>query len=888
MKPIPRIYLIRIKYILLLLLCALGFKLHAPRIPSWDKIQSNLERMLHRSLWLLFFLFLLCISGGSPLGPLRLNGASQITLSIFVTNSAAHSNNITFNGVDTRFAVTNITNAAKQWSVTNTVPWSASNLFAHLNSSKPLGVPSYTVTWSTTNANALWVVAPLNSNFTASASGNWASLGLGTNTFGVNTQLTIPKTNFSITAQSNLVSGLVDWLNGYPRSSETISGAAPIMSQFASTGLVQSLWGKTIRGVTNIDGRATNIWLDRVNVFAPTNATVSSNLHHWGLTFFRGNGTTSAVIVPHPTSGYPLLVPGTNGYTGAYLDLEPGAITDGAILNYGSARKYFPLLSASPGFSLSNYWSITNYFINAGNLYALGSLSNVSLLGSNFAYGNFTFVDAPRLPDGAITAGLMSEDMGELWFVRSLAEGKVPQTIVRYSDFSSNQFTMNPAAGTLSLATGVPLTNAALYGGANRGTLSFGNYTAAESFHGTNAAFDHLTAAVSLRATNVTLSNVLAHFARVSSLLLAGSNWIDGTLAFQQGAYTALGNGGGTTNIVQLSTNTVTVVSGNTADANIISLKDPGARFAITINGSAFNQTYLHESPLETVEERRMKLPSSLNVTIGPNGGALWVYNTTDLRWALLAHSGPFTASATNVNQQPVGATNATHLTLIVTNHSNGTLQQKTLSTGAGITFSNTPTNIVIAATADVTTAQLNTASNFLARSLLNYIPLPVQSYKAVSSNAPSLDAASYQAWALSWPYTNGVGSNEPLCATWSFNLPDTYATNTLALRGWMFVNATNGPNESNVCWRVSVLRLTTNATDIAVGGYQPSLLITSAVPANYQGTNLLHEFAVSLGTNVMMQAGEMGVLKLERVGTNDTYRTGAALLTRLQLEYSR
>jgi hypothetical protein len=164
---------------------------------------------------------------------------------------------------------------------------------------------------------------------------------------------------------------------------------------------------------------------------------------------------------------------------------------------------------------------------------------------------------------------------------------------------------------------------------------------------------------------------------------------------------------------------------------------------------------------------------------------------------------------------------------------------------------------------------------------------LPIQSYSVVNSNAPALTSAG-QAWALMFPYTNAVGSNEPLSATWSFDLPSSYTTNSALLRGWTFINATNGPNASNVCWRVSALRLVTNSTDFAVGTYQPSLLVTSSIPADFAGTNKLQEFFLPLGTNIMMAGGESGVLKIERVGTNDTYRAGAALITRLRLEYTQ
>src|SRR5688572_24546897 len=64
--------------------------------------------------------------------------AQQITAYLTITNTAQHSNSLTFNSTDLRYAVTNVTNNATQWPVTNTAASTATNLLVHLAGFPPL------------------------------------------------------------------------------------------------------------------------------------------------------------------------------------------------------------------------------------------------------------------------------------------------------------------------------------------------------------------------------------------------------------------------------------------------------------------------------------------------------------------------------------------------------------------------------------------------------------------------------------------------------------------------------------------------------------------------------------------------------------------------------
>jgi hypothetical protein len=174
------------------------------------------------------------------------------TLSIFVTNTAAHSNSIVFDTNDPRYASTNITNSATQWAVTNSAGWTATNLYLHLLAHKPHELAAYSVQWSPTNAHTIHIVGPINTNLSAQTFSGWASLGKGTNTYGGNTNVTVPRIAYSSTAQSNIVSALVDWLNQPSRSGETVLGSAPLFKNtfLAANNVAQSATNKSFRAAT--------------------------------------------------------------------------------------------------------------------------------------------------------------------------------------------------------------------------------------------------------------------------------------------------------------------------------------------------------------------------------------------------------------------------------------------------------------------------------------------------------------------------------------------------------------------------------------------------------------------------------------------------------------
>jgi hypothetical protein len=612
--------------------------------------------------------------------------AQQVTAFLWVTNKADHSNSITFNSIDLRFAVTNVTNNATQWSVTNAAASTATNLLLHLASFPPFGLASYGVQRTDTNNAVLMIMAPSSSNLTVVPTGkggsNWAWVRYETNAFATSTNLPIPRITYTNKiAQSNLVSGLVDWLNQPPRSGETISSTAPIFGNFLSASNVQNGANKYMHG-GNWGGGLSNAQLAGVQF---------------------SSGTMSM------TSGVPIYVrvnPNlyfTNdvGETWRFAESYPDSILrtkDLGDSTYAANSNQFTVVyTFSDPLVLISGWTSTN-----GNFYGE----------SNVLTGRLRFGDESSMVAGTNQFFLLSGDLQTGWSFHSSLQGYLPTQVLRWSDLNPGQFGFNSAGqGEISITNGVRLTNANFYGGVNQGTVVNGSYSGVSSFAGTNIAASDITAATSLNATNVALSNIVAQLMKVARVTLDGSNWVSGSLNFESGTYSALANGAATTNEVELPTNTIVLVSGNTTEASIIGLKEPRP-FAITVNVSSFNHIWLHESGAETVPSRRLNCPGNANLVLSPYSAAFWIqYNN---RWLCIAQSGALTATATNVVLQSVGTTNAANLGLISTNSSGGALQLKTISAGSGVTLAeqgNPPTNIQVSASIPTTNLWLGTNS---------------------------------------------------------------------------------------------------------------------------------------------------------------------------------
>lgn len=264
--------------------------------------------------------------------------AQQVTAYLWVTNFANHSNSVTFNSTDIRYAVTNVTNSAVQWPVTNTAAWTATNLLTHLANFPPLGLASYAALKTTTNAAVLQIRAPTSSNLvvvpTGDGGSNWAWVRYETNTVATSTNVVVPRAAITnATAQSNIVSGLVDWLNQPGRSGEKISISAPIFANYADTTSAETLSNKTlVFGVLDgASGQLRNIGLSNViatNFSAPGPGALSQQIGSNSL----ASGTRSLAVgvgaqatnVDTVAVGTQASVRATNGIalgSGAYVDV---------------------------------------------------------------------------------------------------------------------------------------------------------------------------------------------------------------------------------------------------------------------------------------------------------------------------------------------------------------------------------------------------------------------------------------------------------------------------------------------------------------------------------------------------------------------------------------
>lgn len=639
----------------------------SPKIPTVAavcdrRVDPRRRWTLDLGRWTIILLALICVHLCSSV----VNAAGfRITQILTLTNNANLTNGIQFslNG-DVRTGEDIVTNAPTQFARSNRVDYAATNLLAHIVAF-PFSGASVGTSTATNN-----IVLHGNTNVVLNGSffGAWGNVTNITNlVYGaspVTTPLGPESNTFKNFLMSSLLTDLQTWVTN------KFSNNAPAFSFFLTTITnAQSFTNKHFHG-GNWGGALSNAEL--------AYAKFTDGTMDW----MSGVGPRLILV------GIGFAFTNTSG---DIYRVSPGDLN--SVLRAGDlfamaveadTNTFTPALTLDAPIVLIDGWYSTNANFFGSSNWMRGTL-RFDTNGQIIASSNINFI--------------MSSDLETGWAFRSLPQGMKGANVLRILDFDPTQFAFNTNGGGMAITNGVPLTNANFHGGTNNGTIALGSYSGVDSFNGTNITASNITAGVSLNATNVNLSNVVAAALQLARVRLDGSNYLSGSIALQFGSYPSIANGAATTNEIQLDTNTVTVVSGNTADSFIIGMKDAAPRFVITINGSGNNQTYLHESGIETVAERRFKLPGGLSVTVGSFGALLWAWNPNEARWNLLAHSGPLTASATNVVIQDVGTTNATKISLLSTNHSNGALQTKTIQAGQSITLTNQGTNIVIAFT---------------------------------------------------------------------------------------------------------------------------------------------------------------------------------------------
>lgn len=165
-------------------------------------------------------------------------------------------------------------------------------------------------------------------------------------------------------------------------------------------------------------------------------------------------------------------------------------------------------------------------------------------------------------------------------------------------------------------------------------------------------------------------------------------------------------------------------------------------------------------------------------------------------------------------------------------------------------------------------------------------LPLPLARLPA--TNYPTL-ASGFQGAELHFARTNFEGGAVPVSCRWQAVLPPDYVSNTLAAVLHSTITATNGPNSSNVIWRVNVAAFPSGATNdfrLWPGGTQVSG--TNTWSASATGTNQVQTLTVDLAGNTDgAQAGALVLVSVDRNCTNDTY-VGASALVGAELRYTR
>lgn len=159
-------------------------------------------------------------------------------------------------------------------------------------------------------------------------------------------------------------------------------------------------------------------------------------------------------------------------------------------------------------------------------------------------------------------------------------------------------------------------------------------------------------------------------------------------------------------------------------------------------------------------------------------------------------------------------------------------------------------------------------------------IQLPVQNAKLPSTNNAAIDGG-WQDWELLYARTNASGSLNTNSATWQIVMPQDYRSNTMSIRVLSTITATNGPNSSNVIFRVSALAVNPgSSTDARTGTFSAVSSGTNTWAASNTVTNQIKSLSISMAGNTgNAQAGDLVIIKLERDGVTDTYNNASAVV---------
>lgn len=641
-------------------------------------------------------LIISCLVCAAPL-----QAAFQIYRTLTLTNAGNLTNGIQLTVSGSTRTGSNAANSAGVFTLTNRVDLQRTNLLTHFGLAPVSGV---TITYGT-GTNDLVFIGGTNATLAFSVFGNWASVSNYTSTIYSATAVITPYTAESTNFRNWQMSQLVDMFNQWVTN--RFSNNAPAFAEFISTRLA-------VQNVTNVNSRLgtnTGARLMASRILNEVGTGPGTNYTNYGLIFLTGAGVPVAVLSAHPSIGYPVLTDATNG--SAFYSNSFSALVPSALLNFGSAREIFPakIVYGDPGDPWpSNHWATANLFTNENNKWFGGMISNVVMVGGN-SFTETTYFDSDIIVlDGVLTPGLISTDGGNLFNTYSLDEGKNSETIARFGDFASGQFSFD---GTnLFFKIGGALTNPQMHGltfsgfATNNGTNTGGRFrnvdVEAKSLTATQAVIH------SLAASNNTLSVGTAEKFVLTKTRHDDFNTNNGALIHVSESISTLASGPNplarsAKNLVRLTG----LASGVYIDIVTNALGPIPDDWFLLVNEGAYEVILRHNSNAAGgPEDCRFKMADGLPLALPVGAVALVQYEGGVVnRWRPWVIGGlSLTATATNVVLTDAGTTNTTTFSLFTTNALTGLPQLKTISGGHGIVITNETgnTNLKVAVDAAV------------------------------------------------------------------------------------------------------------------------------------------------------------------------------------------
>jgi PAS domain-containing protein len=591
--------------------------------------------------WLLAILIL-----HSPFAIRHSSAATYYKYRLEITNLPVVSATLDAGGDTRRWTNNTPAVAGKFLQTTNTLQAATTNLYNHL------------LTYGFTNINA--VKAGTNGNWiptntivlettadafvTLTSLSNWVSITISTASPPTGWIVTrYPVSNEVVSLQTQIVSAVVHVLNS-PQATNSVNATSPLFDNFiAADSQAQSTTNKTSVNGTNNAGLSTNQFLARARVYNDSSGGFSALRGIWFLKW--STNTLPDAILGVNDSGRVVLV-NSNGT--AITNYSAPEAED--LMNYYQLRNIFPVF-AETFVGQTNLFQIENWFTNALNRWVNGMISNANLLASAHIAGSFrgeigvsNGVVLLLHPTNTFTIG--ENGASENWsFTDAGTQAKHEETVLRIGDFNAEQFDWSAGDSYLFMVikNGAWLTNTELWGATNKSTIYHGDYANVGTFRGTNVIVSNVTAAVSLNATNVGLSNVVASGVRTLFLRMDGSNFLSGRLATGTSTNYTLVNGNNAG--ILTGTNAVLDLRGATTIAQIAGFvaTGDGDELEVRFSGAVTNWIINHTgSSFSTDGTAANRIRTGTGGDITQTNQPAWAkfrYHGADALWDLKSYS---------------------------------------------------------------------------------------------------------------------------------------------------------------------------------------------------------------------------------------------------------